>query len=144
MAIVRYVIAWFLRALWPYGLIYALLWIVGMIGMGGWLLWHAMLALVPALTGFEDLWRLPFGLAVVALAVLALYTYRDPSPWRAIAIATFLGSAVGYLFPFGWPSTEDSNAVWLALMILALIGAAITVVSYADSDSEDRANSPMR
>jgi hypothetical protein len=51
--------------------------------MTSWVGAYAPLSLLGGLIRFYEFWRLPLGAIVIALYVMALYFFRDPSPWRS-------------------------------------------------------------
>jgi peptidoglycan/LPS O-acetylase OafA/YrhL len=127
------------RRAWRLATIWVLLWLVAVAGITPWLAAHVIAAMFPSISGFEQFWRLPFGAAVLGLAVAALLTFRDPSPWRAIAIAAFLGTAAAFLMVLDWGEDAPATYVYLFGMVaIGFVGAGITVASYADDDESWR------
>ena len=115
-----------------YAVIWVLLWVVPAFAIVMWLLVHTAIAM---LGGPIGPWRLPFGVAVFVLANAALLTFRDPSPWRVLAIAAFIGAAAAFVLTvqpisasvIPWP-------IQFGVVALALLGAVLTFASHADAD----------
>ena len=115
-----------------YAVIWVLLWVVPAFAIVAWLFVHTTIAM---LGGPIGPWRLPFGIGVLVLAIAALLTFRDPSPWRVLAIAAFIGTAVAFVLtvqPTAVPVIP--RPLQLGVVALAFLGAGLTVASYADAD----------
>ena len=119
---------WALRQMWPFGLIWVMLWI-GSAAMVTWTGAHAVVAILSGITGFNEYWQPPVGMAIIGLFVFTLFAYRDPSPWRVAAIISFVATSVAFATAT-WFADPGVTVIKLAVIALMLVGITATAASY--------------
>ena len=119
---------WVVREMWPFGLTWVMLWI-GSAAMVAWTGAHAVVAILSGITGFDEYWQPPVGVAIIGLFVFTLFTYRDPSPWRAAAITSFAATSVVFATATWF---DDAGVIVFKLAVIAamLLGTTTTIASY--------------
>ena len=122
--------------MWPLGLIWVMLWI-GSAAIVTWTGAHFIVAVLRGITGFDEYWQPPVGLAILGLFVWALLTYRDPSPWRAIAIAAFVTTSLAFATAT-WFDDPAVSVFKLTVIAAMLTGTIATVVSFGRGDGQHR------
>jgi hypothetical protein len=121
------------REMWPFRLIWVLLWI-GSAAMVAWTIGYVTITVLRGITGFDEYWQLPVGVAIIGLFVFTLFTYRDPSPWRAVAITAFVATSVAFATA-SWFTDPVLVAFRLTVIAAMLLGITATVASYRRSDA---------
>lgn len=113
--------------------------VVEAIAMVGWLFAHAMVLMLAGLVGFYEYWRLPFGIGVLALMMLAGVSYRPDSRWAVgITLAALVGSVVAFVIayrPDASPTTQVAIIVAGALAIVGIGLLVVAVIRVRDSDA---------
>jgi hypothetical protein len=118
--------------MWPFGLIWVLLWI-GSAAMVTWTGAHAIVAILRGITGFDEYWQPPVGVAILGIFVWALLTYRDPSPWRAVAITAFVATSVAFATA-SWFDDPGVSVFKQTVIATMLAGIVATAASYGRGD----------
>jgi len=103
--------------------------VVEAIAMVAWLFAHAMVLMLAGLVGFYEYWRLPFGIGVLALVVIAGVNYRPGSRWAVgITFAALVGSIAAFVIAYRPDASPTTQAAILVATALAIVGIALLLV----------------
>jgi hypothetical protein len=116
--------------MWPNSVIRGLL-VIEMGGMLAWLSGYAYLSLLGGLIGFYEFWRLPLGIGVVALLLLAFWVFEYASEGRFLAVVAFVAAGAAILFADRWDGLL-AQILRFGLAGCALVGIGASIASYSD------------
>jgi hypothetical protein len=71
--------------------------------------------------------------AIIGLFVFTLFTYRDPSPWRALAIISFVATSMAFATA-SWFDDPGVTVFKLVVIATMLLGIIATIASYGRRD----------
>jgi hypothetical protein len=114
--------------MWPNGLVRGLL-VAEIGGTLAWLSGYAYLSLLGGLIGFHEFWRLPVGIGVLALLLLAFWGFELANEGRFLATGAFLASGAAILLADRW---EGLVVLRFGLAGGAMVGIVAAIASYAD------------
>ena len=127
--------------MWPNSVIRGLL-VIETGGTLAWLSGYAYLSLLGGLIGFEEFWRLPLGVGVLALLLLSFWGFDYASEGRLLAVAAFVAAGAAILFSDRWDGLL-AQVLRFGLVTCALIGIAASIASYSD-ESQGAGGPPPR